>query len=92
MVLAKTALRGYGSRHQKLRKRWAPIVAAGLARCWRCRMPILPGSPWELGHDDYDRTIWRGPEHKACNRGARKVRRYRGKRAVITSQVIADRW
>ncbi len=22
---------------------------------------------WHLGHDDHDRTVWRGPEHVCCN-------------------------
>jgi hypothetical protein len=25
--------------------------------------PILAGEPWHLGHDDYDRSKWKGPEH-----------------------------
>ena len=25
---------------------------------------------WDLGHDDYDRSIYRGPEHARCNRSA----------------------
>jgi hypothetical protein len=87
MALAKTAARGYGSRHQKLRKQWAPVVGAGLVTCWRCGLRIPPGSRWELGHDDSDRRIWRGPEHFACNRGGRKVRR---KRVVV--RVTDDRW
>jgi len=58
-----TAQRGYGSAHQRLRKRLEPIVASGQAECWRCGLPIQPGQEWDLGHDDEDRSIYRGPEH-----------------------------
>lgn len=59
---------GYGHEHQKLRKRWAPIVAAGRVRCARCDEIIWPGTPWDLGHDDHDRSRYVGPEHRGCNR------------------------
>lgn len=65
-----TAARGYGAAHQRERKRWEPIVKAGRASCWRCGRPIPPKGPWDLGHDDWDRTIYRGPECRPCNRGA----------------------
>jgi predicted nucleic acid-binding Zn ribbon protein len=61
---AKTAARGYGGAHQKLRAQWAPKVATGAVLCWRCGHPIQPGQPWDLGHDDHDRTTYRGPEHR----------------------------
>lgn len=60
--------RGYGAEHDAERAKWAPDVAAGLVTCWRCLRRIAPGAPWDLGHDDVDRTIYRGPEHEACNR------------------------
>lgn len=69
--LAKTAARGYGQRHRRLREQWRPTVESGKVDCWRCTKPIHPGEPWDLGHDDHDRTQYRGPEHTACNRGAR---------------------
>jgi hypothetical protein len=31
---------------------------------------IAPGSPWDLGHVDGDRSKHWGPEHRRCNRGA----------------------
>ena len=63
--------RGYGRDHDRLRRALAPIVAAGRATCWRCGLPIQPGDPWDLGHDDHDRAITRGPEHaNTCNRSA----------------------
>jgi hypothetical protein len=74
----KTAARGYGSAHQTLRAGWTQRVAAGGVRCARCGLPIAPGEPWDLGHDDYDRRIWTGPEHRRCNRATSgRVRRSR---------------
>ena len=54
----KTASRGYGGRHQALRRRFAAIVEAGLASCWRCGLPIVPGEPWDLGHVDGNRSTY----------------------------------
>jgi hypothetical protein len=68
--------RGYDYKHQKLRKQIKAQVDAGQANCWRClanglppdQARIKPGEPWDLGHDDNDRTKYRGPEHQRCNR------------------------
>jgi hypothetical protein len=54
--------------HKKLRAELAPLVLSGGVFCWRCKEPILPSQPWDLGHDDADRTRYRGPEHRWCNR------------------------
>ena len=64
----KTAARGYGGRHQALRKRWAQIIAEGGAACARCGGAIVPPMLWDLGHVDHDRSRYVGPEHRACNR------------------------
>jgi len=64
----KTAARGYGGLHQKLRAQAKVLVDAGAAVCWRCGLGINPGEPFDLGHDDHDRTAYRGPEHRRCNR------------------------
>lgn len=62
---------GYGYQHQQARKAWAPLVAEGTVTCWRCGQPIHPLAEWHLGHDDWDRTIIRGPEHaRECNLSA----------------------
>lgn len=70
------AQRGYDYNHKKLRRQLEPDVNAGRAKCWRCvangitdgTEQIKPGQPWDLGHDDNDRTKYRGPEHQHCNR------------------------
>jgi hypothetical protein len=51
-----TTQSGYGWEHQQLRKRVPRVVAAGGATCARCGLPITPGDPWDLGHDDQDRS------------------------------------
>jgi hypothetical protein len=63
-----TSRRGYGTRHQTVRKNLAPRVAAGVVNCARCGFKILPGEPWDLGHVDGDKSRYRGPEHEDCNR------------------------
>ena len=68
-----TTARGYGGAHRALRKRLAPLVASGQMRCARCGEVILPGTPFDLGHADGDRTRYHGLEHAACNRGASRM-------------------
>ena len=64
----RTTARGYGTAHQRRRRQLARRVKAGDVVCWRCQLPISPDEPWDLGHDDKDRSITRGPEHRRCNR------------------------
>ena len=39
--------------------------------CWRCaaegRAHDVDPSDWQLGHDDHDRSVYRGPECSAGN-------------------------
>lgn len=62
--------RGYGVAHEAERKRWAPLVATGGVKCWRCTEHINGDEPWDMGHDDRvnDPKTYRGPEHVRCNR------------------------
>jgi hypothetical protein len=74
----KTSERGYGWRHQQLRRRvereiaaeWAAGRAVPCARGSACKLGgwIRPGEPWDLGHNDRDRSRYNGAEHRVCNR------------------------
>ena len=82
-MAGRTTALGYGHKHQQERKRLAPLVARGGFVCTRyghpqfpdCPGPIEPWDEWELGHDDNDKRIYTGPEHKACNRRAGGLKR-----------------
>jgi hypothetical protein len=80
--VARTKDRGYNEDHKQRREQWRPAVEAGRVACWRCGNLIAAWAKWDLGHDDWDRTITRGPEHRYCNRSAaaRKGNRLRNRR------------
>lgn len=59
--------RGYDAHHDALRAQWQAELNVRPIPCWRCKELIYPGYPWHLGHDDDDRTVYRGPEHELCN-------------------------
>ena len=61
--------RGYGPAHRMRRKMLSARVEAGLEYCARCGERIQ-GEPWDLGHDDYDRRLYLGPELRHCTRSA----------------------
>ena len=88
-----TVARGYGPAHKAERKRWSPYVNAGQIWCARCGGWIAPGTPWDLGHSDFDRSIYTGPEHCKCNRAAtaHKANALKRKRAEIW-QAMWTRW
>ncbi len=66
-----TTQQGYGSQHQQLRARLAPVVALGTTPCVRCGLLIRPGQAWDLGHvDGSGKREHAGPEHTSCNRSA----------------------
>lgn len=84
------AQRGYTYTHFKLRKAWAPQVAAGMVQCHAvtCLMPtrwIAPGSDWDLGHTP-DRSQWTGPEHRKCSRSDGAVRGNRMRQRAARSR------
>lgn len=58
----------------KLRARYKPQVDSGNAVCGRCRRPIHPGEPWDVGHvvDLSSGQPSQGyrTEHRRCNRSA----------------------
>ena len=71
--------RGYDAEHDRLRAAYQRRMDAGERfTCWRCGRDLEPGAPWDLGHDDLDRSIHRGPEHVACNRPTASRRGGRG--------------
>ena len=60
--------RGYGREHQAIRAQLVATLQAGQAlACWRCGKPIASANDMHVGHDDHDRSITRGAEHKLCN-------------------------
>lgn len=85
--------RGYGAAHQKLRAQWALRVDRGEVSCARCGRWIAPGTPWDLGHDDLDRSKYSGPEHARCNRATTGRSRDRPRRWRTTpAPARSDRW
>lgn len=62
--------RGYGADFWAARRYWVDEVNRGGVACWRCKKPLQPGQSFDLGHDDDDRSIIRGPECPRCNRSA----------------------
>lgn len=71
-----TTAGGWGAKHQALRKTYKQRMAQGEQfNCWRCGYLIQPGAPWDLGHDDHDRSVYRGPEHRGreCPQGGNRA-------------------
>jgi hypothetical protein len=68
--IGRTQRLGYGVKHKQKRARLEPFVQAGGVRCARCGGLIEPGSAWDLGHVDGDKSRYAGPEHRWCNRAA----------------------
>lgn len=59
-----TSQRDYGAQHQAERRAWQRRIDSGeVITCRRCKKPIEPGQPWDLGHPAPKR-----PEHRGHNR------------------------
>jgi hypothetical protein len=69
--------RGYDAAYDRDRAKWERHFAeGGTVLCWRCtaegrRTVLSKDSEWDLGHDDQDRSIIRGPECRGPNRATR---------------------
>jgi hypothetical protein len=93
-----TTSREYGSKHQKLRRDYEPLIASGNATCWRCGQPITPGTKWDLGHDDTahnpDGTRkHNGPEHalkRDCPAGGNRATK--GRRPPMPATDTSRQW
>jgi hypothetical protein len=92
----KTAARGYGSAHQQKRRVWARRIASGeRINCARCGRPILPGMHWDLGHvDGSGKSLYSGPEHRACNRATEthRVKRPRRRKWAYATRKVSRQW
>ena len=86
-----TTARGYGAAHQRERRRWQKVIDSGRGACVRCGQPIPAGSDWDLGHDDNDRSVYRGPEHVRCNRRAGALKANL-RRQIRRARVTVLRW
>lgn len=88
-----TDARGYGNRHQRLRKQLEPIVRSGQAVCWRCGEKIGADQRWDLGHDDEDRRVYRGPEHALkddCAAGGNRAAGGKARHGLSPDDVVDD--
>lgn len=67
----RTSENGYGKIHRRIRADYVRRMKAGEQfNCWRCGKWIDSEADWDLGHDDQDRSAYRGPEHVRCNRSS----------------------
>lgn len=78
--------------HRRRRQAGQRDVDAGRANCWRCGRWLPPGQPWHVGHDDYDRTIYRGTECVPCNLDAAARANAASRRGTYRHASTALRW
>jgi hypothetical protein len=81
--------------HRAEQARVKRLRDAGQAWCWRCGKHIPPGAEVHAGHDDNDRTRYRGPECPPCNRGAaasKGARVTNAKRRALRLGTTPYRW
>lgn len=84
--------RGYGADHVRRTRVWRRKIDAGGVECWRCGQPIPPGAAFHLGHDDDDRSVYRGAEHPLCNTRAAGVKSQKLRRAARAPLVTSREW
>ena len=82
--------RGYGAEFDRAKRAARAEVKAGGVSCVRCGRGIDPDEPWDLDHDEHDRSVINGPAHRWCNRsaGGRKGNAIRWKRKRIRRWVL----
>ncbi len=79
MAKASSTVRGYGTTHQRLRRRL--LSQAYGQPCTRCGQVMEHGQSLDLDHTD-DRTGYRGFSHSHCNRSAGAKKRNRLRQAA----------
>ena len=85
--------RGYGADHDRTRKRWARLVAAGGVVCGYCGGPIDPGDKWDLSHPLDRKDLEPVPWHRSENRhyaASVTAPRRRGNQPRLTPAAIAN--
>ena len=67
---------GLRQAHQKLRARWAPLVATGMVRCAIGGELLKPGTKWHLAHADHPDAhrlgLYAGPACARHNNGTNR--------------------
>jgi hypothetical protein len=72
-----------------------PIPPAGLGPCPAVRNGRRCGKDhgnWVLGHDDWDRSIYLGPEHACCSTAAATRKRVAVRRATRPLRLASRIW
>lgn len=87
--------RGYDAAYDAERRSWQRRLDDGeVIYCWRCleeQGQLAPIDPtcWDLGHDDADRRVIKGPECRGPNR-ATASRRAPARRAPEVHPALRD--
>ena len=86
-----------GPEHRRLKAAIRAQIERGVPTyCWRpgCGKRITRDTPWHLGHDDHDRSVYRGAECATCNirAAARKGAATQRARKTPTRTVRRRNW
>lgn len=66
----------YGRPHRRMRALLLErLRREGVLFCWRCSGEIVVATDLHVGHDDWDLSVTRGPEHVLCNLRAAAAKR-----------------